>query len=750
MDPFIRTALDRAAGRARRSTAAWPTSSTPSTGCRSGVICPSCGKVGTTIASDWDGETVPVALPPRPRRPGPRGCGWTGRIAPFGGTAKLPWNLEWAAQWSLFGVTIEPNGKDLATAGGSRDRSRRHRPRGLRPRAAAQLPVRVPQHRRPEDVHLEGRRRRRPHDRLRSIPPEQLRFLFVRNRARVGDRVRPARAPTRSRACSTSSTGSPPPSPAARSRASCRPATSRSSGTRCSTRRRTSRRPPPRSARRSGTSRSSPRSRAWTSTSAWPRRRAAPLTAAEAAELETRLAAVRALARGVRPGARSDRDPPRRRSRPRRELLRPEQRGFLRALADRGPRGGASRAASTGRPRSSRVAAEHGARRQGARSTPLYLAFLGRPERPARRLAAGQPRTRLRHPPADRRRRRATGRPRHERRRRSGSARSPTGIRQGAIDKREDPSLVDRALELDAAPPPAPVRVGHASRPSATRPRSRSARRSAAAPSPDGPEVAELRAASTRAGERIDQIDAELADGRGRARGPAPAHPEPGRPRGPRRRRGRQRHGPDLGRAARCASATAPDGSAWERRPHWEIGEALDIIDNPRGAKIAGSGFPVYKGAGLAAPAQPHLLVPRRPHRGARLHRGLAAGGRQRRLGARHRPDPGQGRPDVRRHARRPLPGPDGRGPGHEPPPRRDPRGRRAAGPLRGVLALLPARGRRRRQGHPRHPARPPVRQGRDGAVREARGQPRGARVDDRPRRGAPPAARACRTGCCS
>ena len=41
----------------------------------------------------------------------------------------------------------------------------------------------------------------------------------------------------------------------------------------------------------------------------------------------------------------------------------------------------------------------------------------------------------------------------------------------------------------------------------------------------------------------------------------------------------------------------APDGG-WERRPHWEIGEALGILDLPRGAKIAGSGFPVYKGAG--------------------------------------------------------------------------------------------------------------------------------------------------------
>jgi seryl-tRNA synthetase len=33
-------------------------------------------------------------------------------------------------------------------------------------------------------------------------------------------------------------------------------------------------------------------------------------------------------------------------------------------------------------------------------------------------------------------------------------------------------------------------------------------------------------------------------------------------------------------------------------RNHLELGEALDILDFPRGAKIAGSGFPVYKGAG--------------------------------------------------------------------------------------------------------------------------------------------------------
>src|SRR2546425_9690189 len=38
----------------------------------------------------------------------------------------------------------------------------------------------------------------------------------------------------------------------------------------------------------------------------------------------------------------------------------------------------------------------------------------------------------------------------------------------------------------------------------------------------------------------------------------------------------------------------APKGG----RPHWEIGEALGILDLARGAKLSGSGFPVFVGAG--------------------------------------------------------------------------------------------------------------------------------------------------------
>ncbi len=47
----------------------------------------------------------------------------------------------------------------------------------------------------------------------------------------------------------------------------------------------------------------------------------------------------------------------------------------------------------------------------------------------------------------------------------------------------------------------------------------------------------------------------------------------------------------------------------------------------------------------------------------------------QRGVGARHGADPGQGRPDVRRHARRPVPRAHGGGARHQHPPRRDHRG---------------------------------------------------------------------------
>jgi lysyl-tRNA synthetase class 1 len=109
------------------------------------------------------------------------GCGSSGWISPFGGTAKLPWNLEWAAQWSLFGVTIEPGGKDLSTAGGSRDRSDAI----AREVFEREPPLNVAY----EFLNIGGKkmstskgRGAAAHAIADVIPPEQLRFLFLRPR----------------------------------------------------------------------------------------------------------------------------------------------------------------------------------------------------------------------------------------------------------------------------------------------------------------------------------------------------------------------------------------------------------------------------------------------------------------------------------------------------------------------------------------------------------------------------------------
>jgi lysyl-tRNA synthetase, class I len=87
-----------------------------------GVICESCGRLGTTYAFDYDGTTVAYECR-RDLVDWAVGCGNSGRTSPFKGNAKLYWNLQWCAMWDHFGVTYEEGGKDLLTAGGSRDRA---------------------------------------------------------------------------------------------------------------------------------------------------------------------------------------------------------------------------------------------------------------------------------------------------------------------------------------------------------------------------------------------------------------------------------------------------------------------------------------------------------------------------------------------------------------------------------------------------------------------------------------------------
>ncbi len=161
----------------------------------------------------------------------------------------------------------------------------------------------------------------------------------------------------------------------------------------------------------------------------------------------------------------------------------------------------------------------------------------------------------------------------------------------------------------------------------------------------------------------------------------------------------------------------APEGSA---PPHWEIAERLGLFDLERGAKVTGSGFILFTGPGARLDACAHRL-PGRPAVGARLPEVWAPIAGQRRLRARHRPAAGQGGADVRVER-------DGLylNPTAEVPVTNIYRdeilaGGRASHPARRLPALVPSRGGRCRQGHPRPAARAPVRQGRAREVRGAR-----------------------------
>jgi len=123
MDPYIRRALD-AAATIREIYRRVANVNHPDEWHPLFVICESCGRIGTTIVTGWDPEAGTVRYECRPDLVRwATGCGHAGEVSPFGGRAKLPYNVDWAAKWDLFGVTIEPAGKDLSTAGGSRDRS---------------------------------------------------------------------------------------------------------------------------------------------------------------------------------------------------------------------------------------------------------------------------------------------------------------------------------------------------------------------------------------------------------------------------------------------------------------------------------------------------------------------------------------------------------------------------------------------------------------------------------------------------
>jgi seryl-tRNA synthetase len=171
----------------------------------------------------------------------------------------------------------------------------------------------------------------------------------------------------------------------------------------------------------------------------------------------------------------------------------------------------------------------------------------------------------------------------------------PDRIRQGAIDKGEDPSVVDAALALEGR---RRQLLGESDRLKAERNvasrKVGEAIRGGAAP--NGPEVAALKQASTEAGAQIEKIDAELAAAEAQLEDMLLRIPNPADPDVP------------IGDASanqvvrtwgeQLPREVTTDGQTWSRRPHWDIGADLKMFDLERGAKITGSGFPVYTGPG--------------------------------------------------------------------------------------------------------------------------------------------------------
>jgi lysyl-tRNA synthetase class 1 len=136
-------------------------------------ICQTCGRMGTSqvVGFDLEKETVDYQCQ----------CGATGTVSMRGG-GKLVWRVDWPARWSIFNVTIEPFGKDHATAGGSYDTGKRI--------SEEIYGYPAPQPIVYEWIHLKGMGAMHSstgivvtiQEMLDVVPPEVLRYLIIRNR----------------------------------------------------------------------------------------------------------------------------------------------------------------------------------------------------------------------------------------------------------------------------------------------------------------------------------------------------------------------------------------------------------------------------------------------------------------------------------------------------------------------------------------------------------------------------------------
>ncbi|HNT36139.1 MAG TPA: lysine--tRNA ligase, partial [bacterium] len=77
------------------------------------AICSTCGRLTTTTVQECDVANHRIRYQCQNGHEG-----WADYSKAEG---KLPWRIDWAARWHVYGVTVEPFGKDHAGAGGSYD-----------------------------------------------------------------------------------------------------------------------------------------------------------------------------------------------------------------------------------------------------------------------------------------------------------------------------------------------------------------------------------------------------------------------------------------------------------------------------------------------------------------------------------------------------------------------------------------------------------------------------------------------------
>jgi seryl-tRNA synthetase len=161
----------------------------------------------------------------------------------------------------------------------------------------------------------------------------------------------------------------------------------------------------------------------------------------------------------------------------------------------------------------------------------------------------------------------------------------PDGVKRAIARKGEGPEVIDRLVEGDAR-----RRELLAEADAVKHERNEGSREVGEYVRAGKTAEAEARKASLGAlGDRIEALDAQLAYVEASIEADLLLVPNPPRDEVP------DGEGPDDNPVVRSWGEPLPAG---ERPPHWEIGARLGLFDLERGAKISGSGFILYTGAG--------------------------------------------------------------------------------------------------------------------------------------------------------